>query len=36
MALDEFPKLLGKRPHPVMFLLPGDVGNNLCNVRFGN
>jgi len=29
MALHEFPKLTGERPHPKMFLLPGNVGSNL-------
>ena len=34
MALDEFPKLIGERAHPMMFLLPGNVRSNLFDVGF--
>ena len=34
MALNEFPKLIGERAHPMMFLLSGNVGTNLCDVGF--
>ena len=30
MPLNEFPKLIGERAHPMMFLLSGNVGTNLC------
>jgi hypothetical protein len=33
-ALNEFPKLIGERAHPMMFLLSGNVGTNLCDVGF--
>jgi len=35
VALDEFPKLIGERPHSVMFLLPGNVGSDLRHIGFG-
>jgi len=34
MPLNEFPKLIGERAHPMMFLLSGNVGTNLCDVGF--
>ena len=34
MALNEFPKLIGERAHPMMFLLSGNVGTDLCDVGF--
>jgi len=34
MALNEFPKFIGERPHPVMFLLPSNVGSYLCDIGF--
>jgi hypothetical protein len=33
MALDEFPKLIGESAHPVVFLLPGNLGTNLYDIR---
>ena len=34
MALDEFPKFIGEGAHPMMLLLPGNVGGNLCDIGF--
>ena len=34
MALDEFLKLVGEGPYPMMLLLPGNVGGNLCDIGF--
>jgi hypothetical protein len=34
LPLNEFPKLIGERAHPMMFLLSGNVGTNLCDVGF--
>jgi hypothetical protein len=36
MALNEFPKFIGERAHPVMFLLPSNVGSNLYDIGFGD
>jgi len=34
MALDEFLKLVGEGPYPMMLLLPGNVGSYLCDIGF--
>jgi hypothetical protein len=32
MALDEFLKLVGEGPYPMMLLLPGNVGNTCATL----
>ena len=32
MALDEFLKLVGEGPYPMMLLLPGNAGSYLCDI----